>query len=82
MNYKIRLVLDIWKNWDYRFDLKSIGASIYLAWELSFATYFQETKIDSPNVRRCLSSNVVIENFYYSEIQKWSNEERPYREYC
>jgi hypothetical protein len=59
--------------WDYRLDLDKIAASIFLAYEFSFATYFQESKIDDADVRRGLHGNVIFDNFAYSEIHKWAN---------
>ena len=46
------------------------------------ASYLQDTKIDNMNVRRCLASNVVIDNYIYREIEHWTWEKESYREVC
>lgn len=79
MNYKLTLVFDIFSKWDRYFDLETIGGSIWNAWELKTATYFQETKIDNEDVRKCLVSGVAIDNFLYREIEHWSWEKESYR---
>lgn len=76
---KIAKVIEIFSNWNHTFELEDNGGSIYLAWEYHLASYFQETKIDNIGVRRCISSNILIENFVYKEYRDWSYEEAPYR---
>lgn len=73
------MVLDVFKGWKHTFDLEDIAGSVFIAWEYHMATYLQETKIDNINVRRCVSSNILIENFLYKEYKDWAQEEAPYR---
>ena len=72
MSKMMKNAFDLFKEWDYKFELETVPASLYLAFELSFATYFQETKIDDADVRRGLHGNVIIENFFYLEIHRWA----------
>lgn len=67
----------MWRDWNFAFELDQIQASIYLAFDVSFATYFQETKIDDVDVRRGIHGNVLFENFYYKEIHRWADLENP-----
>lgn len=76
---KIEKVFNIFKTWNHEFDLESIGGSIWNAWELATASYFQQAKIDNMDVRRCLSSNIAIDNFLYREIEHWSWEKETFR---
>jgi acyl-homoserine lactone acylase PvdQ len=70
------------ESWNFNFDLPSVGASLFQAFEFNFATYFQETKIDDADVRRGIHGNVIIENFFYKEIHQWAEEKSTYRDYC
>jgi acyl-homoserine lactone acylase PvdQ len=65
---KVKRALSYFSGWDYRFDLDRIPASIFLAYEFHFASDFQEDKIDSVQVRRCIHGNVNSENFIYKAV--------------
>lgn len=82
MNYKVGLALKILDEWNHRFDLEERGSSIYLVWEFEIASYFMETKIDNLIVRRCLGSNILIEQFMYNEYRRWSKMDNTIEDYC
>lgn len=67
----------LWRDWNFAFELDQIQASIYLAFDVAFATYFQETKIDNPDVRRGIHGNIIFDNFYYKEIHRWADLTNP-----
>lgn len=67
----------LWRDWNFAFELDQIQASIYLAFDVAFATYFQETKIDNPDVRRGIHGNIIFDNFYYKEIHRWADITNP-----
>jgi hypothetical protein len=54
------------EKWNFKFDLDLIPPSIFAAWEFTFATYFQESKIDDADVRRGIHGNIIIENFFFN----------------
>jgi hypothetical protein len=70
------------ENWDYGFQINQTQASIYMAFEVAFYSYFQETKIDEMEVRRGIHGNVITDNFIYKEIHKWDGEKDPIYDYC
>ena len=50
----------MWRDWNFAFELDQIQASLYLAFDVSFATYFQETKIDDVDVGSADTSQQII----------------------
>lgn len=70
------------ENWDYGFQLNQTQASIFMAFEVAFYSYFQETKIDEMDVRRGIHGNVIMDNFFYKEIHRWDTEKDPRYDYC
>ena len=39
MSYKIDLALQIFKDWNFRYDLEERGAAVFLAWEFWIGSY-------------------------------------------
>ena len=76
MSYKIDLALQIFKDWNFRYDLEE-RAAVFLAWEFWIGSY-----LDCINVRRAVSSNIIIENFIFKEIKKWNEETTTINEIC
>ena len=77
MRERVQKAIGFLKQWDFKFELHQVQAAIYLAFENSFATYFQETKIDDADVRRGIHGNVIIENFFYLQIHEWADQKNP-----
>lgn len=79
---KMKELLKDMEKWDFKFEYESKQAVIWLAFEFSLASYFQESKIDNVDVRRAIHSNIIFDNFMYSEIKAWTKEDNPKREWC
>ena len=77
MDKKIDGLLNELMKWDFKFEYQSKHAAIYLAFEYSLATYFQESKIDNVDVRRAIFGNVIFDNYIYKEIRSWAFNDNP-----
>eukprot|EP00347_Sterkiella_histriomuscorum_P009270 403341851 len=82
MDKKIDGLLNELMKWDFKFEYQSKQAAIYLAFEYSLATYFQESKIDNVDVRRAIFGNVIFDNYIYKEIRSWAFNDNPRSEQC
>jgi len=56
--------LAILKEWDFRFDRSSVGASVYYVWEVMIDSYLHETAVKGLNARRTFAYANQGEHFF------------------
>jgi len=73
---KVTLAKRLFKTWDFRFEPKSVAASIFYAWEFHMAYYLHEKKITSPMMRVQVSYGGPTNQFTWLSIQQWAAKKR------
>ena len=75
--HKFRLTFDLFKDWDFRFNLDSQAATLFSAWEQQISLYLHETTLDSADVRLSLHNHPSAQSAFYVEVRKWAKSDGP-----
>jgi hypothetical protein len=59
-------------DWDYNFDSKSEGASVFAVWEYDLGEYLHEAKISSSKVRKSITAGSPSMSFLMKCIKEWA----------
>lgn len=78
----LQRAITILEKWDFKYDLKSVGATIFDGWEFMLMTYLHETKIEDVRLRRSLTQIDQAQMFLFKEIDEWAKESETRQVYC